>query len=261
MLNLPMQRPGGVQTMPVGGFNLDDCPAWATLGTHSSMDSEGTTFTSSAGNSRSLLASAPPGPINQPPRSVPLDASAPRSAPADTGINDRPQPTHFPPAMPPRSQPQKATEEEKPVLLQWFPKDSQALAAGAWSNLGSAPPRSVTRSISPVPNSSRTPSQGSVTPNFVTCKSQPEQPENRGPQPEATVRPAADLNAMTRGGNSASQSGFRGVDGIVQWFNLATQPRPGFNPNESAPPGRTPLQGRVRAPANVGQKRRPSNAN
>merc|ERR1719491_1331256 len=69
MLNLPAPRGGTShsQSLPVG-FNLEDCPAWGTLGTHSSMDSEGT-WESSIGNSRQVLGSSHPGSL---PRSMPL---------------------------------------------------------------------------------------------------------------------------------------------------------------------------------------------
>jgi hypothetical protein len=95
-----------------------------------------------------------------------------------------------------------------------------------------------TRSLSPVPSchdsrSSLTPKFGPSTPSFTP----PPDPDAAAAIPDQSLadrgqpslRPAANFLPKT-----ASQAGFEGVDGIVQWFNLAT-PRPGFVPSDLAP--------------------------
>jgi hypothetical protein len=124
-----------------------------------------------------------------------------------------------------------AEVEEHPVLLQWFPQD--ALGSGSWNR--GTPTR--TRSLSPVPSSHQSARELNgmeATPSFAPP---PEAEPVEGPRivqrpakaaAGPTLRPAQNFEGMRK---TASQSGFKGVDGIVQWFNLAT-PRPGFVPGE-----------------------------
>jgi len=287
MLDLPVAKAhaGGVRSLPVG-MTLGDCPAWATLGTHSSMDSEeGASWITSATNSRPgtlqqipITSNSPPGPVDSnspatfnsgpssiapplPPRSFPSGLSGrislPGSALSYTDMDERQDPNYerpdpqqyFPPPMRPGpnsgSPGTKAEAEEKPVLLQWFPQEASASPASAWTN--ASPAR--TRSLSPVPSSqsNRAMARGLTTPSFAPPPSPGASPEREMPSDSQiiapgvnTMRAATSFDKHSAKGGTASQEGFRGVDGIVQWFNLAT-PRPGFVPRELAALG-TPLK-------------------
>merc|ERR1719162_2416205 len=161
---------------------------------------------------------------------------------SDAGTPEREHPAHFPLATTaPGSQDrqaQTAQEDDPPVHLQWFPR--AALESGTWSNS----PQQITRSLSPVPRSQSNCSLvhgGSSSPSFALTiprspSFQDETVESGEPQVqrEATVRPAGASN-ISRDGSSASKAGFRGVQGLVEWFHLAT-PRPGFMPGQFSPP-------------------------
>lgn len=278
--SMPVGLPGSLagphaQSMPVGLMNLDAYPAWAALGTHSSMDSsyeEGTWSNSRPSTLPRGTSASPPrppdvglealglasmgtppttGPIESPltPRSgaapgtssphVFADESPPRLIQQTPSMDMTSMPAMTPPIMlsppiPPESQQSTRDADDRPVLLQWYPQQDVPPPPGTWSS--GAPMR--TRSLSPVPSchdsrSSLTPKFGPSTPSFTP----PPDPDAAAAIPDQSLadrgqpslRPAANFLPKT-----ASQAGFEGVDGIVQWFNLAT-PRPGFVPSDLAP--------------------------
>jgi len=311
MHNYPSGVPAGVG-VPIG-MNLDDCPAWAALGTHSSMDSEeGMSFVTTPANSRpsTMPLNSHPGTAQgmfypTPPRPVPEEGQ-----PLGSGVDDeRPNASRsFPPPMaplssprpmsPPDSQRSDRLDADMPVVLQWYPQQPQSpeqpiesipawkidspsrapLAsppctppftppatsaspyANAWTN--ATPAR--TRSLSPVPSSqSNRGNRMETTPSFAPEPAEVEQESGRYQDSVAesgsmafvphaharpTLRAASSLDPMSR---SASKAGFKGVGGIVQWFNLVT-PRPGFVPSESAPIGSPPARRQPSKPSNIG---------
>jgi len=160
-------------------------------------------------------------------------------------------------------------EDDPPVLLQWFPQASlerlqQITSSSSLERLQQITrssslerPQQITRSLSPVPRSQSNSFLRSSSPSPSFAPSLPRTPSPNGTpgsgerqvrlnmsqslQPQATVRPAGNLN-MSRDGKSASQDGFRGrhIEGVAQWFQLAT-PRPGLVPSQSSIPVRMPL--------------------
>jgi hypothetical protein len=148
------------------------------------------------------------------------------------------------------------------LVLQWYPRDASSppptLPRKPPPSLPHSPmpslPRSMqfenaspvhTRSLSPVPGSYRR--MGSPAPVARAGNAQPGNPtpsfeplpvvdQSRGVQPGPTLRPANNFSPLAK---SASQAGFRGVDGIIQYFNLAT-PRHDASPTRYMRTGTQP---------------------
>lgn len=313
------QRQGDMETRPWEGMNGAECPAWAMLGTHSSMDSEdGTSWLSNSRMGTGPLAQEEsPGLVPLQPAFAPLQAQGAfnmahrqSSNPSTQGSllgslmldsDERLHPEcHFPPPMLPGSRDgspsrepsreraetavsfggndasilSRSPTEETPVLLQWYPQDANTpISSASWVPMGSQSPAGSgvepqtgpmrTRSISPVPscqNSVGSPGQVHQTPSFAPQTPQMHQTpsfnqnsagslaqKQQPPERQNAFRPANNFTGMSRN-HTASQEGFSGVGGIVEWFNLAT-PRPGFVPSDLAPVSMTPGQS-PEAPAN-----------
>jgi len=174
-----------------------------------------------------------------------------------------------------------AAVDEQPVLLQWYPQQSHGSVTWTDESLSTprtAPLRSAplawesatpcrTRSISPVPSShgaltSGGATSGGATPSFAPPPGELEEEESvagsgsmafvphAAAQRHATLRPASNFDAEFGMSKSASQAGFKGVGGIVHWFNLAT-PRPGFVPGDVAPLGSNPPPRQPRTPTKL----------